>query len=130
MSTPTSLVPNPKMEYRRLGGTGLQVSVLSFGSWVTFDNQLKDDAALACMQAAWDAGCNFFDNAEAYAGGQSEAIMGRVIRGWDEGVASMKPGGQRTLIIPADLGYGARGAGNVIPPNAVLVFDVELLGVR
>jgi voltage-dependent potassium channel beta subunit len=84
MSTPTSLVPNPKMEYRRLGGTGLQVSVLSFGSWVTFDNQLKDDAALACMQAAWDAGCNFFDNAEAYAGGQSEAIMGRVIRelGW------------------------------------------------
>lgn len=56
--------------------------------------------------------------------------MGRVIRGWDEGVASMKPGGQRTLIIPADLGYGARGAGNVIPPNAVLVFDVELLGVR
>ena len=53
--------------------------VLSFGSWVTFDNQLKDDMALECMQAAHDAGCNFFDNAEAYAGGESEAIMGRVI---------------------------------------------------
>lgn len=53
--------------------------MLSFGSWVTFDNQLKDDTALECMQAARDAGCNFFDNAEVYAGGESEAIMGRVL---------------------------------------------------
>ena len=73
-----------EMEYRRLGRTGLKVSVLSFGSWVTFDNQLKDDLALECMQAAHDAGCNFFDNAEVYAGGESEAIMGRVLAelGW------------------------------------------------
>lgn len=69
-----------QMEYRRLGRTGLKVSVLSFGSWVTFDAQMKDDLALECMQAAYDAGCNFFDNAEAYAGGESEAIMGRVLR--------------------------------------------------
>ena len=73
-----------RMQYRRLGRSGLQVSVLSFGSWVTFDNQLKDDLAMECMQAAHDAGCNFFDNAEVYAGGESEAIMGRVLQelGW------------------------------------------------
>jgi voltage-dependent potassium channel beta subunit len=72
------------MEYRRLGRTGIKVSVLSFGSWVTFDTQVAVDAAVECMQAAHDAGCNFFDNAEAYAGGRSESIMGEALRrlGW------------------------------------------------
>ena len=84
MSDTQARTKRTKMKYRRLGRSGLQVSVLSFGSWVTFDAQLKDDTAMECMQAAKDAGCNFFDNAEAYAGGESEAIMGRVVRelGW------------------------------------------------
>jgi voltage-dependent potassium channel beta subunit len=75
---------SPEMIYRRLGRAGIKVSVLSFGSWVTFDAQMKDDLAMECMQAARDAGCNFFDNAESYAGGESESIMGRVLAelGW------------------------------------------------
>jgi voltage-dependent potassium channel beta subunit len=73
-----------QMTYRRLGNSGLKVSVLSFGSWVTFDTQMGDEVARDCMQTAYEAGCNLFDNAEAYAQGRSEAQMGRVIAelGW------------------------------------------------
>src|SRR6478735_7199995 len=72
------------MEYRRLGRSGLQVSVLSFGSWVTFGTQLDTSLARDCLQAARDAGVNFFDNAESYGGGESERIMGAALAelGW------------------------------------------------
>jgi voltage-dependent potassium channel beta subunit len=72
------------MEYRRLGKSGLPISVLSFGSWVTFANQLTLDPAVACMKAAYDAGMNFFDNAEVYAQGKSELVMGEALAklGW------------------------------------------------
>ncbi|MBI3512031.1 MAG: aldo/keto reductase [Bacteroidetes bacterium] len=68
------------MEYRRLGKSGLQVSALSFGSWVTFGSQIGDDVAEKCMKLAYDSGVNFFDNAEAYAGGKSEAVMGNILK--------------------------------------------------
>jgi len=72
------------MNYRRLGRSGLKVSELSFGSWVTYGNQLDANAARECMAAAWDQGVNFFDNAEVYAAGKSEEIMGEALAksGW------------------------------------------------
>ena len=72
------------MQYRHLGTSGLQVSALSFGAWVTFGQQYGEDMAYDCMKTAYDAGVNFFDNAEAYAQGQAEVVMGNVIKraGW------------------------------------------------
>lgn len=72
------------MEYRRLGSAGLKVSAFSYGSWVTYGSQVDIDLAVSCMKAAYDNGVNFFDNAEAYAGGKSEEIMGKALKelGW------------------------------------------------
>jgi voltage-dependent potassium channel beta subunit len=72
------------MSYRRLGRAGIKVSVLSLGSWVTFHNQVQTDSAVEMMKAAYDAGVNFFDNAEVYAGGKSEEVMGAALKklGW------------------------------------------------
>jgi voltage-dependent potassium channel beta subunit len=72
------------MEYRFLGKTGLKVSALSLGAWVTFGQQIGEDIAYACMKSAYEAGVNFFDNAEVYANGQAEIVMGNIIKkaGW------------------------------------------------
>ena len=74
-----------EMEYRRLGRSGLQVSALSFGAWVTFAQQITRETAAELMTACYDAGVNFFDNAEAYAGGKAEEVMGEILqaKGWD-----------------------------------------------
>jgi voltage-dependent potassium channel beta subunit len=95
------------MTYRRLGSSGLQVSVLSFGSWVSFGPQLDIDRAAACMAAARDHGVNFFDNAEAYAGGESERIMGEVIAklGWP----------RHSYVISSKFYWGVHGDG----PDAI-----------
>lgn len=89
------------MEYRFLGKSGLKVSALSLGSWVTFNDQLNVDAAYNCMKAAYDAGVNFFDNAEAYAAGEAETIMGKVLR---------KAGWKRSdLVISTKIFWGGEG---------------------
>ena len=89
------------MEYRYLGKSGLKVSALSFGSWVSFGNQMNIDKAYACMKEAYDAGVNFFDNAEVYADGQSEEIMGQVIK---------KAGWKRSdLVLSTKIFWGGKG---------------------
>ncbi|MFN2196002.1 MAG: potassium channel beta subunit family protein [Anaerolineales bacterium] len=89
------------MEYRFLGSSGLKISALSFGAWVTFGDQIGLDTALACMQAAYDAGVNFFDNAEAYASGKAEILMGEAVK---------KAGWKRSdLVISTKIFWGGKG---------------------
>ena len=89
------------MEYRSLGRSGLKISALSFGAWVTFSDQVGEEVASACMKAAYEAGVNFFDNAEAYARGRAEIMMGDILK---------KMGWQRSdLIISTKLFWGGRG---------------------
>ncbi len=104
-------------------GTGAQATQ-GHDVTVHYTGWLYDEAAPGHKGKKFDSSRDRGDAFEFPLGG------GRVIKGWDQGVEGMKVGGQRTLLIPANLGYGARGAGGVIPPNATLVFDVELLGVK
>jgi voltage-dependent potassium channel beta subunit len=88
------------MEYRRLGRSGLQVSALSFGSWVTFGSQVGDNTAESCMRTAYESGVNFFDNAEAYSNGKSEEVMGRILNklGW----------GRDTFLVSSKVFWGGK----------------------
>jgi FKBP-type peptidyl-prolyl cis-trans isomerase FkpA len=95
-----------------------KIAVVHYTGWLY--DPAKPDGKGAKFDSSRDSGKSF----EFPLGG------GRVIKGWDQGVVGMTVGGQRTLIIPPDMGYGARGAGGVIPPNATLIFDVELLDVK
>ncbi len=89
------------MEYRYLGKSGLKVSALSFGAWVTFNDQIGDDTAYNCMVEAYDAGVNFFDNAEVYSAGEAEIMMGKVIK---------KAGWKRSdLVISTKIYWGGEG---------------------
>ncbi len=96
------------MEYRFLGSSGLKVSALSFGSWVTFGDQMDVDAAYACMKEAFNAGINFYDNAEVYANGQSELIMGEVLKkgGW----------ARSELVLSTKIFWGAKAPTNAASP--------------
>jgi len=92
------------MEYRFLGSSGLKVSALSFGAWVTFGDQIGEDTAYECMSAAYDAGVNFFDNAEVYAQGKAEIIMGKVFK---------KAGWKRSdLVVSTKIFWGGEGPNN------------------
>jgi voltage-dependent potassium channel beta subunit len=92
------------MEYRYMGRTGLQLSVVSFGSWVTFHKQIEDQKADELMGMAYDAGINFFDNAEAYAGGESELMMGRILKNkqWD----------RTSYVLSSKVYFGLQGSNN------------------
>jgi voltage-dependent potassium channel beta subunit len=97
------------MEYRRLGKSGLQVSALSLGSWLTFGNQIGDDVAEQLMIAAYEKGVNFFDNAEGYAGGHSEIVMGKILQkmNWD----------RTSYIVSSKVFFGADDKKGNLKPN-------------
>lgn len=104
-------------------GTGREAEI-GFNVTVHYTGWLYDSAAEGNKGKKFDSSVDRKEPFNFFLGG------GQVIQGWDEGFAGMKVGGKRTLIIPPEMGYGARGAGGVIPPNATLIFDVELLDVK
>jgi FKBP-type peptidyl-prolyl cis-trans isomerase len=131
MADPGTITYAPELNVEVSGmqqtDTGLYYEVLSEGSGVV----VAPGQTAVVHYTGWLPDGTKFDSSRDRGGPLSFPVgAGRVIAGWDEGVAGMAVGEERKLVIPPDLGYGARGSGGVIPPNAVLVFDVELLEIR
>ena len=108
-------------------GTGLKYQVLKAGTGAT---PKKGDTVIVHYTGTLEDGTKFDSSRDRDSPFSFKLGVGQVIKGWDEGLSIMRVGDRYSLIIPPDLGYGARGAGGVIPPNATLIFDVELLGVK
>jgi voltage-dependent potassium channel beta subunit len=105
------------MEYRRLGKAGLKVSALSLGAWITYGGQVGEEVARACMAAAYEAGVNFFDNAEAYAGGKAEIVMGNVIKqlGWR----------RESIVVSTKIFWGGDGPNDTGLPHKHIIEGVN-----
>jgi peptidylprolyl isomerase len=121
-----------KMEYQwKMTPTGLKYQDLKEGDGATPKN--GQTCVMHYTGWLWESGAKgkkFDSSVDRGQPFEFSLGMGRVIKGWDQGVSTMKVGGKRLLLIPPQLGYGARGSGAVIPPNATLIFEVELLGVK
>jgi peptidylprolyl isomerase len=126
-STPANLIAMDNNENQVTTASGLKYVEIAAG---TGDSPAKGQTVSVHYTGTLENGKKFDSSRDRNQAFEFQIGEGQVIKGWDEGLSTMKVGGRRKLIIPADLGYGARGAGGVIPPNATLVFDVELLKIK
>ncbi|NJM66048.1 MAG: FKBP-type peptidyl-prolyl cis-trans isomerase [Acaryochloris sp. RU_4_1] len=124
--SPSNMTPNPDAEYITTE-SGLKYRDLQVGSG---EQPLVGQMVVVHYTGTLTDGSKFDSSRDRNQPFSFPIGKGRVIKGWDEGVGSMKVGGRRELVIPAKLGYGSKGAGGVIPPNATLIFDVELLRIQ
>ncbi|NJN39487.1 MAG: FKBP-type peptidyl-prolyl cis-trans isomerase [Acaryochloridaceae cyanobacterium CSU_3_4] len=124
--SPSDMTPNPDVEYITTP-SGLKYRDLRVGSG---EQPLVGQMVVVHYTGTLTDGSKFDSSRDRNQPFSFPIGKGRVIKGWDEGVGSMKVGGRRELVIPAKLGYGSKGAGGVIPPNATLIFDVELLRIQ
>ena len=124
---PSNLIAMDNTENQVTTASGLKYIEIAEGSGET---PTKGQTVSVHYTGTLENGKKFDSSRDRNSAFEFQIGEGQVIKGWDEGLSTMKVGGRRKLIIPADLGYGARGAGGVIPPNATLIFDVELLKIK
>ena len=124
---PSNLIAMDNNENQVTTASGLKYVELAEG---TGETPAKGQTVSVHYTGTLENGKKFDSSRDRNSAFEFQIGEGQVIKGWDEGLSTMKVGGRRKLIIPADLGYGARGAGGVIPPNATLIFDVELLKIK